>query len=435
MEFYLTLVLAFIQLILILFVIFFEYKKGSISIFLWAMLLIMVGFGNIKGIYYKNYDYYVYIKATLFGIFFILFYLFTRSLQKTKNVIEKLRKTINTPRKIKKNYINFIYLLYLFIFIVYVKQNFGSLFLTSWGGFMRIKGNIYNTESILQFLYIYLNPIILFSPGILCIYLYKKKYFKFFIWFLIFLFPVIITRNRSDILPIAVSIIIFLLIKTKKVTFKLLMIYTFACCFMIIFLDIFRLFRFYGSISNFVERFNINEFFYKYLEMYSSQNGEIDLIDAFYYFISKNGEFIGFNTLATYRRILLILIPTKFSFGLKPFDFAITMGSAYINNFSNKTYSMHPTLFGDCYANFNYFGVLLGIFWGIFVKFIDKICFFYNNYMNIFLSVIWGYAYIVIGRGSVYNGIVKSLKATIILLILQFIFTKIRRSKNTIAID
>ena len=71
--------------------------------------------------------------------------------------------------------------------------------------------------------------------------------------------------------------------------------------------------------------------------------------------LAKNNNFPNFNQGHTYLRVLLFFIPESFSMGIKPPDFAVSMGSAYINNFSNTIYSMHPTFYGDLFANFSYF--------------------------------------------------------------------------------
>ena len=68
--------------------------------------------------------------------------------------------------------------------------------------------------------------------------------------------------------------------------------------------------------------------------------------------------------------MLLVFIPTRWSLGLKPDDFAIIMGSAIGMGPGGST---HPTLFGDCFANLGMYGVLLGIFWGIYATSMDYI--------------------------------------------------------------
>lgn len=119
--------------------------------------------------------------------------------------------------------------------------------------------------------------------------------------------------------------------------------------------------------------------------------------------------------------MLLVLLPTKLSFGLKSSDFAITMYSAYFNDYNNVVGSMHPTLFGDCYANFGYCGVFLGVFWAILVKVIDKVCKRKDDFYSIILCIIWGYSYVIMGRGAVYNGFTTGVHLTIFLSLIYLV--------------
>lgn len=426
--------LGIIQLFLFICVIIYEYRIGSVSIFLWLMNTFMIGIGYFRAIFVDaKYESIVYEKTSLFGIFFIIMYMITRVLQRNKkNVIKKLRILISKDTKDKSiGIIQKLFFLYFLIFILFLKSYFGSILTVSWGKIATLEVNPYNVTSLLSFGFIYIKYVMIFAPGIICIYLYKKNYIRAICWSAMILIPTLITRNRSDCIPIIVSILIYLLIKNKKITSKVLIKCIVIGIISVLFIDLLRIYRFYGTLDNFITTFDLNNFLYQYNKLKTSNDGEISLIDGFFYFVSKNGNFKGFNSLATYRRLLLICVPTKFSFGLKPFDFAITMGSAYINQPNNTTYSMHPTLFGDCYANFNNFGILLGIFWAFFVKSIDKICSYKNNLQNLYMSIIFGYAYIIIGRGSVYNGVINSIYSIIILWIVYQI-NNIKNKKRSV---
>ena len=65
----------------------------------------------------------------------------------------------------------------------------------------------------------------------------------------------------------------------------------------------------------------------------------------------------------------------------------------------NTSYSMHPTLYGDCFANLWWFGIILGHFWA--------------------LLVLLGTAYVIVGRGSVYNGLFYAFAGTLVILIVD----------------
>lgn len=98
----------------------------------------------------------------------------------------------------------------------------------------------------------------------------------------------------------------------------------------------------------------------------------------------------------------MVYIPTKWSLGLKPTDFAIKMGAATGMGVGGST---HPTLFGDCFANLGFAGCLLGVFWALYATFFDKMIDSHDSYfVKILLFVLNAVAYCIMGRGSVYNG-------------------------------
>ena len=66
--------------------------------------------------------------------------------------------------------------------------------------------------------------------------------------------------------------------------------------------------------------------------------------------------------------------------------------------------STHPTLFGDCYANAGFWGILLGAFWAIYCSVSDKIivrC--KNQVLKTMVYCLFAVTFVIIGRGSVYN--------------------------------
>lgn len=235
-------------------------------------------------------------------------------------------------------------------------------------------------------------------------------------------------------MPLLSATCMIFIIKYRKINLKTIIIGAILGVISIILMYGLRLFRFYGTIDQFLDNFVLSEFIEKLIKMLKNNNGELDLIDAYYYFIEKNNNFEGFEQLSTYIRMILFWVPTKLSFGVKPFDFAITMGSAYSNNLYNTIYSMHPTLFGDCYANFGFLGIILGIFWAIFVKCIDMLCFRKRYLYRVFLSILWGYSYIVIGRGSVYNGFYYGIRGTLIIGLIYIIIKSYIKLKNILSI-
>src|SRR5699024_9766995 len=105
-------------------------------------------------------------------------------------------------------------------------------------------------------------------------------------------------------------------------------------------------------------------------------------------------------------------------------DFAITMSSAYTGNVNNVNYSIHPTFLGDAYANCSWFGILLGIIWALFIYFLDGYIYKKDYIPKTLLIVIWWTAFIIIGRGSVYNGVYIGITSTIIVSIINLFKNK-----------
>jgi hypothetical protein len=132
-----------------------------------------------------------------------------------------------------------------------------------------------------------------------------------------------------------------------------------------------------------------------------TSNGELSLKDVFYYFIYNNNQFPNFEQGHTYIRMLLVLFPTSLTLGIKPPDFAQSMG--YAVDPGILKYSTHPTLFGDCFANLGFAGVFLGIFWAIFFSLTDYMVNRQDQILKLSLFSLCSVVFIILARGSVYN--------------------------------
>ena len=109
-----------------------------------------------------------------------------------------------------------------------------------------------------------------------------------------------------------------------------------------------------------------------------------------------------------------MLIPS-----IKPPDFAIDMGTAWSMNPYNTSYSMHPTLYGDCFANFWWFGIILGSLWAVLVFVIDAFVLRFETTAREILMVLLATSYVIIARGSVYNGLFTAFAGTLIVVIVD----------------
>jgi hypothetical protein len=155
------------------------------------------------------------------------------------------------------------------------------------------------------------------------------------------------------------------------------------------------------------------------------EKGELGLKNIFYYFIQKDNQFPNFGQGHTYIRMLLILIPSSFALGLKPPDFGLSMGYAVDPTVSG--FSTHPTLFGDCFGNLGDFGVLLGIFWALFVFFCDALVKKATSAFQLCLFTLFSSTFIIMGRGSVYNAFVIMVWGTLIVMFMHKLSIVIRK--------
>jgi len=418
-------ILAFIQLVLIVSIVIFEYKNGSVVIFLWATLLIMFGFPHFISVLTRTlvYPEDVYLYASLFVTLFNLIYIITRYLLKimfrSYNAIDSIKEglnkgILNTEMVLNKRLL--VILVFFFsVSIIFLKRNYGSILNTSWGGLFTDSINIYELGFNMKSISYFTKYVIYGTGGLFTYFFYKKKYVKSFAAASVILLFVLITRNRIMILPLIVMIILMYLVKYRRLRFRQMILFALLGSSVIYIVYALRLFRHYGELSNFTSNFDLYQFNKRLFDMLLNGDGELGLRNVFLYFIDNDNDFLNFNKGHTYLRLFFMFIPTKLAFGLKPPDFAITMGSAWSGDFANTKFSTHPTLYGDVFANLYWFGILLAVFWAIFALVVDRIVIKSNltkqlNYISIFGSM-----YVIVGRGSVYNGVFLAVLSAVIL--------------------
>ena len=317
-----------------------------------------------------------------------------------------------------------------FVFILYFLLRFGSITNLSWGKVYQASISATSTfEKILELVKSF-NHILFFAvTGILVLAIYKKKKFAaMFVTFLI-LFYSLLTRNRIALLPLLIGLILIFIIKNKKIGLKQIILFStlgISCVYIVYAIWIFR---HAGTLENFMNMYTFSTFNDEVLNAIINGDGELSLRKIFYHFIYINNDFPGLESGATYIRMMLMLIPSSFCFGIKPSDFAITMSSAYTGNLYNTNYSVHPTFYGDLFANFNFYGVFFGIFWALFFVILDKHISVKNSVIKVCLLVIWGTCFVIMARGSVYNSIFIGVFSTIVLNVIEKVKIKIGNTR------
>ena len=425
-------VLGLIQLILGVTVFVIEFRRGSISIFLWGVLLLMFHIPHAVTSFNINIEYSIetYCKASLFVCAFILIYIFVicvlqriyKRFDAASSLLYNKGKIMKCDYKIEKYYYISI-IITTAVMAIYIISISGSLWNSSWGG-------ILGADSSNIFLNILFNAIPFFvdcAGGIFIYYCFRKEKLKHMIFLsVLIIFSVVIRREKQRFLVLAVPFIVIMYIKNRKITLKSLLKYlsiVIVGYFMVLVIAYMR----DGSLGDFISNFSFSNLWDYGLNNISSSGGELSLRNAFYKYIEKKNEFNGFNTGADYIRMLLFWLPTSLSMGVKPDVFAVTMGSAWLGVSYQTQYSMHPTLYGECFANLNVYGVLLAIFWACFAFFIDKmICKNKSYLIRCGLVTLVGVNYIMIARGSTYNAFFTVVVSWLILKLVFYFCKKVQ---------
>ena len=418
---FLSFILAITQFLLITIIVFQEYRRKSIGVFLWAMLLILFGIMHLSTVVanYHDYPMWVYNHASLFVILFCLFYMVTRKIliPSSKTVCISFdnwsKVNYHTITAYQTKFIKFVFILLcasVFYKIYEVVQYSGSLLDTSWES----KRAMSQEQGYLNLEW-FVNNVYFFSSSAVLMFVYWGKKNLALISALLLIFCVVIIRARSEVLSLLVAIVAYYIYNGSKLTLKKIIILLIIGLISIIFIYAIQIFRYYGSISNFITEFDMQVFFDSIFMNMSEGKGDIGLRDVFYYFIYHDNQFENFGKGHTYIRMLLLFVPTQWSAGLKPPDFAITMGSALGTGLDG--FSTHPTLFGDCFANFGYWGALMGIFWAILVFGADKFANRLEINLKIGAIILIANTAIIMGRGSVYNAYSTFVYGIIIMMI------------------
>ena len=399
--------LALIQFALITVILIREVQRKSPGMFMWATLFLMFGAAHLWDVLTEvdPQRETVMEKASMFVLVFCIFYIVTRELIGI-GIRRKLYRHFSVVCR-KDFTCNQTANILLTIFVVAslsivwkLSHDSGGLLATSWAN---------NRAIALADDYISFTAVcrILFNAlgGILAYSLLKKEKINAAVALVCILFVELITRDRVLILPLLVSIISIFVFRMKHIRLSGIFLGLVGAITVIYIVYAIRAFRWTGTLENAFIDFSFAAINDRVKLFLATSDGELGLRKWFYYFIEHNNQFTDFGEGHTYLRMLLVYIPTRFSLGIKPNDFAKSMGAAIG---MSEGGSMHPTLFGDCYANLGIFGVLFGIFWAIMVHFQDTIILKFKHIdYEVLAFVLFGTANVIMARGAVYNGFVN----------------------------
>lgn len=411
--------LSVIQFLCIVVIMVLEFNKKSPAVFLWATVFLMFGVMHmVSCIAGTNaYSGAVLNEASLFVIGFCAVYALMRILL--------LKGRVTTPhpyledgyltqlsRQVSRAESTFFFVVLCMAVVADIADKviaMGGLGNTSWGASREMQQSYLNISQITSVIFLLLSGLLLYA-------LMRRHYTYAGMVALVILIKVVISRNRVEVIPLFACLLGYYLIKRRRITIKMGIFCLICACLVIYVVYALRAYRWYGTIDNFLHTVTFQNFNEQILEFFREDNGELGLRKWFYYYIDGDNQFKDFGQGHSYLRVLMTFIPTRFSLGLKPADFAQAMGSA-IGMIPGG--SMHPTLFGDAYANFGIWGIFAGAFWAGYVTLADKIMEFLRNDICVFFAyTICAYAYVVEGRGAIYNGNVMMAYGLVVLMVL-----------------
>ena len=411
--------LSVIQFLCIVVIMVLEFNKKSPAVFLWATVFLMFGVMHmVSCIAGTNaYSGAVLNEASLVVIGFCAVYALTRIL------LLKGRVTTAYPyledgyltqlsRQVSRAESTFFFVVLCMAVVADIADKviaMGGLGNTSWGASREMQQSYLNISQITSVIFLLLSGLLLYA-------LMRRHYTYAGMVALVILIKVVISRNRVEVIPLFACLLGYYLIKRRRITIKMVIFCLICACLVIYVVYALRAYRWYGTIDNFLHTVTFQNFNEQILEFFREDNGELGLRKWFYYYIDGDNQFKDFGQGHSYLRVLMTFIPTRFSLGLKPADFAQAMGSA-IGMIPGG--SMHPTLFGDAYANFGIWGIFAGAFWAGYVTLADKVMEFLRNDICVFFAyTICAYAYVVEGRGAIYNGNVMMAYGLVVLMVL-----------------
>lgn len=392
--------LGYIQLIFIIAITYYEYKKKSPIVFMWATLLVMFGIMHVISYMLPNYKYADTLdEASGFVILFCAFYIIVRVLS---------RKLIR-PKKIVESNTFFseervlaigkiVLVLSVTLYAYFVIRSSGSLFLVT-------KKNVYQTMAkgskfflLSTYLYYASAPLFLYC-------LIKKRKKDVVIIGALIIARSLLSSSRMDMVMLFAGAIAYIILRSNKRQMRTIIILGIMGIVALVAIYALRTFRYYYSFST-IGSIQLSKFVQYMVDFVKNDDGELGLRKTFYFFIQNGNNFSGFGTGDGYKRVLMFMIPSRLTGGLKPEDMCVVMGRAWKPGFSGIiTYTLTPTLFGDCYANLGFFGFLLGGFWAGVATIADAIANRKNEIIRLMLWGLMAVEFIDIGRGSVYNPI------------------------------
>ena len=397
-------------------IIVYELIKKSLVVILWAMLLVVFTIPHTFHIFLQTYSQDVLREASNIAVLFMVLYTVIRFVYfffRRSTIVdvdfEKIAKEDHTL-------VNAYFLIFVscFLIIVYgVYSRGGSIFRITWAE--QVYGRVPFIENLA---YIVLTSI----SGLGFVLFARKEKIKFVIALIIYILFLITSQSRYNILGFLVPFMTFLLFnKNKKYIFYGMVSGLAIVVFVFLMQQMRYMSGFKGAVA--VGFYGLLK---RSLAFMAEGKGEFGLIKSFYYFIEQQNQLTDFGQGLGYMRLALLLLPTSL-FPFKPRDFARDIYREWFK-VDDPRGTMHPTLFGEVYANFGFFSFFMGIFYGILISIFDELVLNSKSETNKVLRIsLIGTMFVLLGRGAVYNSIANCFFGLIIIFGIQLTVSMVRR--------
>ena len=400
-----------------IFIILYEWSKHSMSIMLWAMLLVVFTLPHTAYSYGYEYSPRLLSDVTLFVIIFMLLYILCRLLYFSLRPGKVVTITFDGINQTPKGLLDCFYYTYVAAFAVVMLFFYGhgrSILTAKW------------TEGWSQSPPEHIANILLTAlAGLGFVFFARKEYLRFAVMLGIYIINLIISQSRYNVIGFIAPFMIYFLFsdnRKNKIRGVLVGVGVIFGVFLL------QQYRWLGGLDNALNA-GFEQILTNSLNYMKGGNGEFGLIKAFYYFMDNDNKLRDFGEGNGYIRLSMFFLPASI-FAFKPRDFAIDMYREWYHyDYAGGT--MHPTLFGDVYANFGYAGVVMGAIYALILSIFDEVvASTRDSSMRVLkISLICTYM-VLLGRGAVYNSTFNCIIGIAVVSLLEFAYKRYLRNRN-----
>lgn len=416
-------VFSIFSVLIIVIILLYELYNRSTSLVMWISVMMFFGFGHIIYCLSGGISEKIAEQASIFVILFCVLYFITRLLlkhySKSKLILVQVSETEEAPFN-EDRFAAIFFIILIISTIIYC------------GTLVRFTGSVSQISKYAVYDYRYSSGIVLlvnyaWSAGVPAFlwYLLNGKKVKATISALAIAMMSFFSGTRTQLIALFVMIVLYYIFSGKKIGIKKAVVLALVGLIAVYFMLALRSFRYYYFFSD-LRSISLDDINSKIILLNSQKSGDIYLYSFFYKLIEINNDYPGLGVGNGCLRLILLPIPSSLSFGLKPEDICLTLGKLFGGS-NSVNYSVTPTLFGDAYANYGMFGVVLGIPWAIIMHFLDKLCIRKTYCLRVFFSATIAWALINIGRGDVYNAI-AGIYYTVIIYGIVMLYVKHTKS-------